>query len=483
MPDQEKFLSLLKKIKEYNPKVDLSRMRQAYRFAERTHQGQKRLSGQPFISHPLAVANLVADLNLDEDSIIASLFHDVLDEANLQVRLGQIETNFGLDVALLVEGVSNFRQVARKFPIHEESIDEFRKFLLASIEDVRVLIIRLSDKVHNSRTLDPLPEEDQKRFAKRVFHLYAPLAEYAGLGAYKRELDDKAFKVLYPKEYKWMLKKLQSDKEKRKSLVKELNGEIEEELNKKQIQYEEIFGRAKGLWSTYKKIQRYLKKGKITKKDPSAVLDQIGLTVLVPDIPSAYATLGIIHTRWQFLREELDDYIANPKPNGYRAIQTTIKWKKNMTAEIQIKTPEMHEHNEFGPASHIAYKVTGGKSVSDFSYQWVKELVSWRDEGKHKHYKIKVFEDYVYCLTPKGDILQLPKGSTPVDFAYQIHTEIGHACCGVKIDGKMAKLSCQLQNGDLVEILTDDKRSKPNRDWLEFVKTKEARKQIRSKLV
>jgi GTP diphosphokinase / guanosine-3',5'-bis(diphosphate) 3'-diphosphatase len=480
---KDKLLSLLKTVGEYNPEADLDKIKEAYFFAEKVHQGQKRLSGKPFVNHALSVAQLVAGLNLDENSIVAAMLHDILDECKTNVKLEEVEEKFGLDVALLVDGVSNFRQAARKFPIHQESIDQFRKFLLASVEDVRVLIIRLSDKVHNARTLEYLPVESQERFAKRIFHLYSPLAEYAGLGAYKRELDDKAFEVLYPEEFEWLCGELKADRKKRKELVKDLKERIRKELGSKQIRYKKVFGRAKGLWSTYNKIQRYLNEGKITEKDPSAVLDQIGLTVLLPDIPSCYAALGVIHTKWEFLREELDDYIARPKPNGYRAIQTTIKWKNNLTAEIQIKTPEMHEYNEFGPASHIAYKVMGGKSISDYSYQWVKELVSWRDGGEHKRYKVKVFEDYVYCLTPKGDILQLRKGSTPVDFAYQIHTDLGHSCCGAKVNDRLVKLNYRLKNGDLVEIMSDDKRKKPNRDWLEFVKTKEAEKRIRSKLI
>jgi len=479
---EEKLLSLLAKVGKYNPEADLGRIKKAYHFARDVHQGQNRLSGRPFIFHALSVANLVADLKLDTDSIIAGLLHDVLDEGQRDVHLREVEKKFGLDVALLVDGVSNFRKAAKKFPLHQESIGQFRKFLLASVEDVRVLIIRLSDKIHNARTLEPLPEKNKERFAKRVFHLYSPLAEYAGLGVYKRELDDKAFQILYPEEYQWLTNQLHSDKDKRRKLVRELREKIEQELDNQKINYKKVFGRAKGLWSTYKKMQRYLKEGKIKEKDPSAVLDQIGLTVLVPDIPSCYASLGVVHTRWKFIREELDDYIANPKPNGYRAIQTTIRWKNNLTAEIQIKTPQMHEHNEFGPASHIAYKVMGGESVSDYSYDWVKELVSWRDKGKHKHYKVKVFEDYVYCLTPKGDILQLPRGATPVDFAYKIHTEVGHCCRGAKVNEEIVKLNYQLQNGDLVEILTDEKRGKPNRDWLEFVVTREAQQKIRSGL-
>ncbi len=483
MTDEKHLISFLNKIKKYNPKADLDRIKSAYLFAQKVHQGQKRLSGQPFISHPLSVAELIVDLNLDEDSIVAALVHDVLDECKAEVQLGEIESRFGLDIALLVDGVSSFRQAANKFPIHQRSVDEFRKFLVASVEDVRVLIIRLADKIHNARTLQHLPKEKQKRFAQRVFQLYSPLAEYAGLGAYKRELDDKAFQLLYTEEYNWLADKLKADRGKRRKLVDKLDLQLKKTLLKKQVKYEKIFGRAKSMWSTYGKIQRYLKDGKITKKDPSVVLDQIGLTVLVPDIPSCYTALGVIHAKWDFLKEELDDYVSYPKPNGYRAIQTTIRWQENLTAEVQIKTPEMHDYNEYGPASHIAYKMMGGKSISDFSYQWVKELVSWQEKGGRRQYKLKVLEDYVYCLTPKGDILQLPKGSTPVDFAYQIHTELGHSCCGAKVNGKLVKLSHRLKNGDMVEIMADTKRKKINPDWLEFVKTKEAIKQIRSKMV
>lgn len=475
-----KLLSLLAKVGRYNPKADLKRVRSAYNFAKRAHQDQKRLSGRPFIDHALSVAHLIADLKLDEDSIVTALLHDVLDEGKRDVQLEEIEKEFGLDVALLADGVSNFRQAGRKFPINEGSVNQFRKFLLASIEDVRVLIIRLADKIHNARTLEALPKENQERFAKRVFHLYSPLAEYAGLGAYKRELGDKAFQILYSDDYQWLVDELEASGNERKKLVKQLSKKLDKRLKERKINYYRIFGRAKGLWSTYQKIQRYLSVGKIDQKDPAVILDKIGVTVLADDVDNCYAALGVIHSNWEYISSQLDDYIANPKPNGYQAIQTTISLRKDLTAEIQIKTSEMHEYNEFGPASHIAYKVMGKENVSDYSYQWVKELVSWRDKGKHKHYKVKVFEDYVYCLTPQGDILQLPKGSTPVDFAYQIHTEVGHSCSGAIVNGEMVKLSYQLQNGDLVEILTDEKRTKPNRNWLEFVQTKEAERRIRT---
>jgi len=476
------FSQLLEKVSQYNPRADLGRIRRAYVFAFSAHQGQKRLSGEAFITHPLAVARLVVDLNLDEDSIVAALLHDVIEDCGDKVTLKEIEKNFGLDVALIVDGLTNLKETAKRFPLHQESVENFRKLLLASIDDARVLIIRLADKLHNGRTIGALPEERQQRFAQRVFHLYSPLAEFIGLGSYKRELDDIAFQIAYPKEVHWLRRKLKTNKKEQDQRLREFIAEIKEVLKERGIKHHQVFGRTKSLWSTWQKIQRKLKQGEISKREPSAVLDQLGITILVPDLASCYAALGVIHSHWHYLPDEFDDYISNPKPNGYRSIQTTVILG-NRTAEVQIKTPKMHQYNEFGPASHIAYKVAGGKSVADWSYHWVKELVSWQNGSRRRQFKVKVFEDYVYVLTPKGDILQLEKGATPVDFAYRIHTEVGHFCRGAKVNGRIVKLDYQLQNGDLVEVLVDRRCKKPRRDWLDFVKTNHARNKIRAALV
>ncbi len=472
---------LVAQIEKYNPEFDKQRIKQAYQFAQQVHQGQKRLSGKPFISHTLEVAKLVAKLKLDENSIIAALLHDVLDEGPKEVSLEDLEKEFGVEVALLVDGVSTFRQAAHKFPMHQESVEYFQKFLLASVDDIRVLLIRLSDKVHNARTIKALPKEQRDRFAKRVFHLYSPLAEYAGLGAYKRELDDKAFEILYPKDYKWLRKKLARGKARRKDSLNGLVKKVQEALDEKKVKYDKVYGRAKGYWSIFKKIKRYLRKGKITKKDPSAVLDQIGITILAPDINHCYAALGVVHSHWSHIPEEFDDYVSNPKPNGYRSIQTTINWHDG-TAEVQIKTKKMHEFNEFGPASHIAYKIAGGKSRPNEEYNWVKELVSWKEGEKRKHYQVQVFSDYVYVLTPKGDIIQLPKEATPVDFAYRIHTELGHLCGRAKVNDRLVKLDYELKSGDVVKIMPVKDRKSPPRYWLDFVVTDKAKRKIRKNL-
>ena len=475
------FSQLLEKISQYYPQANLARIRRAYLLARRAHQGQKRLSGEPFINHPLAVAHLVAELNLDEDSIIAALLHDVLEDCSDQVSLEKIEAEFGLDVALIVDGLTNFRQTAKRFPLHQESIDNFRKLLLASIDDVRVLLIRLADKLHNGQTIAALPPERQQRYAQRVFHLYSPLAEFVGLGVYKRRLDDIAFQILFPDQARWLERRMTMTREERERRLIKFIAQIERLLRQRRVKYQQVFGRTKSLWSTWQKIQRKLAQGKITRQDPSAVLDQLGITILVPDLASCYAALGVVHAHWPYLHQEFDDYISNPKPNGYRSLQTTVILEET-TAEVQIKTPEMHHYNEFGPASHIAYKIANGKSVANWSYRWVKELVSWQKGSPRRRFKVKVFEDYVYVLTPKGDVIQLPEGATPVDFAYRIHTEVGHGCVGARVNGKLVRLNYQLQNGDLVEILVDRRRPCPQRDWLDFVKTDLARERIRQRL-
>lgn len=473
--------NLLKKIKRYNHKADLEKIKKAYDFAKSIHSNQKRASGEPFIIHPLAVAELVVDLNLDEDSVCAALLHDVIEESEGKVTLSDIEKNFGLEIALIVDGLTNFRETVKRFPVHRESLDNLRKLLLASVDDIRVLIVRLADKIHNGRTIKFLPKDRQKKFAQRVFSIYSPLAEFISLWVFKRELEDIAFKVLYPDDYLWLKKNLKSSQEKSEKILEKLIKEINEALAGRKINGVDIFGRTKGLWSTWCKIQKYVESGRISRKDSSVVLDVIGVSVLVDDVDTCYAVLGVIHSIWEYLPDSFDDYISRPKPNGYQALQTTVLVNDTF-AEVQIKTRKMHEYNEFGPASHIAYKIAGGKNVSNYSYGWVKELVRWKNGEKQRQFKIRVFEKYVYILTPKGDIIQLQKEATPIDFAYRIHTSLGNSCRGVKVNEKMVRLDYELQNGDLVEILVNPRQKHPKQKWLEFAKTKEARDKIKKAL-
>lgn len=470
---------ILGEIRKKEIACDPEKIRNAYLFAEKAHKGQRRKSGDPFITHPAFVAYLAVLLGLDESSIVASLLHDVLEDTSISLR--QIEEKFGVEVALIVEGLTCFKKAGRQLENLGEPIDNFQKMLLSSVDDVRILIIRLCDKLHNALTIEYLPERKQKQFAQELFRIYAPLAEYVGLGFFKRELEDVAFAILYPKKYRWIKEVLKNYEESREKRLSAIIRRIKKALVKNKIKYEAIYGRRKGLWSLYQKTKRYVEQGRITWENPKEVLDQVGVTIIVPDIPSCYAALGVVHRRFHYIPEEFDDYISSPKPNGYRAIQTTVYFNRS-TAEIQIKTEKMHEYNEFGPASHIAYKVAGGKSVGDFSYSWVKELVSWKNRKRTNRFKVKVFDRFVFVVTPKGDVIQLPKGSTPLDFAYYIHTHLGDYCQGVLVNGKLVGLSYTLKNGDLVEILKSKKRVGPKHHWLDLVKTKYAKRIIRKRL-
>jgi len=471
------FADLSQAVREQRMRLEPARLEKAYLFASQAHRGQKRLSQEDFIHHPLYVAWLTVQLHLDETSVIAALLHDTVEEGGASLK--GIEEEFGLEVALIVDGLTKVRQETRKFVFHQEGVEDFRKLLLASVDDVRVLLIRLCDKLHNGLTVDSLPPQRQKHYAQGIFHLYGPLAEYIGLGFFKRELEDIAFQILYPQQYRQLRKKLRVRKKKRRERVRSLIRALHVLLKKRRIPYLEIYGRDKGLYSIWQKIQRQIKKGKVKKADPAHILDKIGVTVLTEDIASCYAVLGAVHNRWEFLPEEFDDYISRPKPNGYRAIQTTIHYGQE-TAEIQIKTQQMHEYNEFGPASHIAYKAAGGKSVADFSYLWVKKLVSWQKQKNGvKNFRVRVFDKYVFVATPKGDVIQLEKGSTPLDFAYRIHTLLGDCCQAAKVNGKIVKLSYRLQNGDFVEIIKSPQPLGPKRDWLHLVKMEETKRKIR----
>ena len=468
---------LLAAIKEQKLQIDIEKVKKAYLFAERQHRGQKRLSGEDFINHPLFVAQMVVWLRLDETSVLAAILHDTIEEG--KATLEEIEKEFGIEVALIVDGLTDVRQTTKRFALHQESVENFQKLLLASVEDIRVLIIRLCDKLHNALTIEGLPRERQIKFAQRVFHLYGPLAEYIGLGFFKRELEDIAFRILYPEEFRRLKRKLAVREQEREQRVRKLIEELKKLLEERHIPFLRIFGRRKSLYSIWKKMEKKVREGKIKKAHPAAILDQIGVTVLTRDIPTCYAVLGVIHAQWEFLLEEFDDYIVNPKPNGYRSLQTTIKYADH-TAEIQIKTWRMHEYNEFGPASHIAYKQAKGGKADEASYSWVKKLVSWQE--RKNGYRVKVFDEYIFVVTPKGDIIQLEKGSTPIDFAYRIHTRLGDSCQGVRINGKIARLSQPLNNGDLVEIIKARKPIGPRRDWLQWAKMAETKRKIRQGL-
>lgn len=458
----------LETVIDRSPNFNKKLIRQAYDFMEKAHDGQKRYSGEPYISHPVWIAKVVAQLSIGQEAVIAALLHDCVEDTNTTIN--DIANEFGDEVALLVSGLTEVKTKTSGIKINQTSIEAFRKFFFSSVNDVRVLIIRLVDKLHNSLTIQYLPKDRQILYAKNIMQIYGPLAEYVGLHYFKKRLEDIAFQILYPKEaenIKTLFKEREKDEIKALNLVKT---EIERMLKVNNINDVVVEGRIKSLYSTYSKIRR--------KGEGYQVKDRVAIRVLTNNLVECYTVLGLLHAKYKSLPEEFEDYISAPKLNGYRSIQTTISWKDKLTVEIQIKTKEMHEFNEFGPASHIAYKMGKGSGIGK-GMEWVKDLVKWqKGDGDINNYQIKVLTNYIYVFTPKGDTIQLPKGSTALDFAYRIHTSIGDRCMGVKINGKMGKIDDVLKTGDLIEVLLS-KKMNVNKNWIDIVKTATARDHIR----
>ncbi len=449
---------------------DKELIRQAYDFMDEAHKGQTRFSGKPYISHSAWIAKVMAQLNVGQEAVVAALLHDCVEDT--KVEIDDIAKEFGDEVALLVSGLTEVRTKTKGLQINQTNIEIFRKFFFSSVNDVRVLIIRLVNKLHNTMTIEYLPKDRQKIYAQNIMRIYGPLAEYVGLHYFKKLIEDKAFQILYEDEsrqIKEIFEERSKDEIKALNLVK---NELERILKINNINNTTVEGRIKSLYSTYLKIKR--------KGENYQVKDRVAIRVLTDNLVDCYTILGLLHAKYEYLPEEFVDYISTPKPNGYRSIQTTINWKDRMVVEIQIKTKEMHEFNEFGPASHIAYKM--GKETLEESgrgMEWVKDLVKWqKGDNNVNNYRIKVLTNYVYVFTPRGDTIQLPAGSVALDFAYKIHTSIGDRCKGIKINGKMGKINDELKTGDLVEVLLS-KRINVNKNWLNMVKTQWAREHIR----
>ncbi len=443
--------------------IDRKRVALAFKFASFVHAKQKRLSGEPFIHHPLAVAYMVSKLKLDEDVIIAALLHDVVEDNVIGIDVDIIERYFGGTVAFLVDSMTNFRQATTRFIGHKDSVDDLRKLLAASIKDVRALIIRLSDKVHNAWTYSSLPKEKQIRLAKRALSIYAPLAYFVGLHMYRRELEEVAFKILYPETYKWLRSKMRVFY---RLNVKDVLHEIYSIVSQVGVTDDvKVRTRRKSLWSTYQKALRKIEEKHIKLVGPKGsfnalqkavdyVYDKLGVMILARDVKTLYKVLDILHSKYEYIPEEFDDYIKNPKKTGYRAIHTVVKMcvqGRYVWVEVQLKTYGMHEYNEFGPASHIAYKLGGKLGKQD--YKWVRDFVAWtRDK---KVYKLKMFQKYVFVFTPQGEIIELPKGATPLDLLYKIRKELLFDLLRVLVNDREVPFNYVLKTGDVVSFVID----------------------------
>jgi GTP pyrophosphokinase len=445
---EELWLDLEKYVKEW--KLDNEPMiKEAFDLTVKVHTGQKRDSGEEYVTHPIWVAKVVAQLGVGRRAIVAALLHDTVEDTELTID--EIAKEFDDEVALLVEGLTEIKRKTHGMEIemHKTNIEVFRRFLFSSVNDVRILIIRIVDKLHNGLTISALTKERQIKYAQRIFGIYSPIAEYVGLHYFKRLLDDIAFKILYPKEAKELEVEISRNRNKEIKAENSIKEDIEKMLKVNRINDFEIQSRIKGLYSSYQKVIKY--------GSENGLKDRVGLRILVNNIAECYTILGLIHSKYPYIEKEFNDYISTPKANGYRSIQTTFRWSEEISVEIQIRTKEMHEFNEFGPASHIAYKLSKGGN-SDLGFDWVKDLINWqKGDNNINNYRINVLEKFIYVFTPKGDTIQLKKGSTGLDFAYRIHKEIGDHCSGVKINRKMAKIDDILKTGDMVEVLTSKK--------------------------
>jgi GTP pyrophosphokinase len=482
--DAVEFESWLKSIEPGRSKADMNLIRRACMLAQRAHQGQTRASGEPYFQHSLAVANILAALRLDSETIAAAVLHDVLEDT--PVTLEELETEFGPSVAKLVDGVTKMGQIQeyrgqnKRTKKERAQAESLRKMLLAMVDDVRVVLIKLADRTHNMRTLAHLREDKRKRIAKETLDIFAPLANRLGIWQIKWELEDLSFRYLEPELYKQIAGMVDERRINREQYISRVADKLKAELRARGIEAE-VSGRPKHIYSIWRKMKR---KG----VNFDQIYDVQAVRVLVNEVADCYATLGIVHTLWRPIPGEFDDYIATPKDNLYRSLHTAVIGPEGKTIEIQIRTHDMHQDAELGVAAHWRYK-EGSRSDINFDRKvaWLRQLMEWKDDVADAsefidQVKAEVFQDRVHVLTPQGDAIDLPAGATPIDFAYHIHTEIGHRCRGAKVNGRIVPLTYKLKNGEQVEILTA-KRGGPSRDWINtqlgYLKTARARSKVR----
>ncbi|UCE97545.1 MAG: bifunctional (p)ppGpp synthetase/guanosine-3',5'-bis(diphosphate) 3'-pyrophosphohydrolase [Dehalococcoidia bacterium] len=482
---------LLEKASQYLPQEKLALVEEAYRFALKAHKGQVRKSGEPYLEHPLQVALTLAELQLDAGSLVAALLHDVTEDCNVPIT--QIEGKFGSEVAKLVDGTTKLGRLSLQVPSGAErrggiasrqQAESLRKMLVAMAEDLRVVFIKLADRLHNMRTLDALSSDRRRSISRETLEIYAPLAHRLGIWELKWQLEDLAFRYLESRKYNRLVNLVATRRTEREDFIEKIIKILREEFDKVKLKAE-ILGRPKHLYSIYHKMEKYAAQG----KHFDDIYDLLALRVLVDTIPDCYNAVGIVHSLWHPLPGTFDDYIANPKPNGYQALHTAVMCLGTTPLEVQIRTRDMHHIAEYGVASHWRYK---GGDKGDIRFEervgWLRQLIDWHRElsGAEEFLesvKTDIFIDQVFVFSPKGEIKDLPKGATPLDFAYRIHTELGHRCIGAKVNGRMVPLDYQLHNGDVVEILATKREKGPTRDWLNphlgYIKTSHAKEKIR----
>ena len=463
---------LVDKIRAYHPDADTGMIGQAYTFSERMHQGQKRLSGDPYFVHPVGVASIIADMKLDVPSVITGLLHDTVEDT--LTTLEQVEKDFGTEVSSLVDGVTKISQI--NFTTREErQAENFRKMIIAMAHDIRVILVKLADRAHNMRTLSYLPEDKQREISQETLDIYAPLAHRLGINWLKSDLEDNALRYLHPGVYGQMKQDVAKKKAEREGYIAEVITILQQKLTEAGITAE-VYGRPKHFYSIYQKMQAQSLLF-------SEIYDLVGFRIIVKEVRECYEALGIVHSHWRPVSGRFKDYIALPKENMYQSLHTTVIGPYGERIEVQIRTQEMHRVAEQGIAAHWTYK-EGHRGLEESQrFTWLRQLVEWQQQLKDPQeflqtVKGDLFTEEIYVFTPKGDLYNFPQGASAVDFAYRIHSEVGNHCAGARANGRMVPLRYKLQNGDTIEVITNTQQT-PNKDWLRFVKTAKAQARIR----
>lgn len=465
---------LIQNILSYNPNADVDLIKKAYHYAEVGHEGQKRNSGEPYIIHPLHVAMILSELKMDDATICAGLLHDILEDT--EVSYEKMVEDFGEEITILVDGVTKLKQIQEKSKF-ENQVDNYRKMVMAMANDIRVIIIKLADRLHNLRTLDYKERNKQIEKARETLEIYVPIAHRLGIYKIKSELEDLCLKFLEPEAYYEIANLVNKKLTEREDYIQQIIVELGEKLEDFNITYD-ISGRPKSLYSIYKKMYQQ-------NKAFDQIFDMTAIRVLVDSVKDCYSVLGIVHTLWKPIPKRFKDYIAMPKPNMYQSLHTTVIGPKGETFEVQIRTWEMHQTAEYGIAAHWNYKEGKSKKTEfDEKLTWIRQLMEWQQNTTDSDEYLETlkgdfFSGEVYVFSPNGDVINLPRGSTPIDFAYRIHSGVGNSCVGAKVDGRLVPLDHILENGNIIEILTSKNSTGPSRDWLKIAKSNQAKTKIK----
>ena len=476
------YKELINSVLKYHPSTDVSLIEKAYKLAVEAHGDQRRKSGEPYIIHPLWVAIILADLEMDKETIAAGMLHDVVEDTKFTEE--DIRKEFGAEVALLVDGVTKLGRLSYSSDKLEVQAENLRKMFLAMAKDIRVIIVKLADRLHNMRTMEFMTPAKQKEKSRETMDIYAPIAQRLGISKIKTELDDLSLKYYQPEVYNQLVHDLNARKTEREEFVQQIVAEVSKHMKNADIEAK-VYGRVKHFFSIYKKMVNQ-------NKTLDQVYDLFAVRIIVDSVKDCYAALGVIHEMYTPIPGRFKDYIAMPKANMYQSLHTTLIGPSGQPFEIQIRTEEMHKTAEYGIAAHWKYKETGGSNTKGLNTQeeklnWLRQILEWqRDMSDNREFlsllkgDLDLFQEDVYCFTPNGDVKNLPNGSTPVDFAYAIHSAVGNKMVGARVNGKLVNIDYKIQNGDRIEILTSQNSKGPSRDWLNIVKSTQAKSKINS---